>query len=129
MKQRFPSIRLFSATLVFREALKGDGFLITPLMKQADVPHASQSIKIRTQNNRNMNIISSNKAEKDEHLTQPTDRPAGRDRRSVRLREVTRRQKVKVPDSLASSTRLADSCQWAREGGKWMTIREKEGND
>lgn len=41
-----------------KRALKGDGFLISPLMKQAHIQHASQNTKIWTQNNVNMNIIS-----------------------------------------------------------------------
>lgn len=61
-----------------KRALKGDGFLISPLMKQAHIQHASQNTKIWTQNNVNMNIISllnniwmvenKQKKKKDKHL-------------------------------------------------------------
>ena len=57
-EQRF-FLSIYSDSVVFQEDLKGDEFLISPLMKQADIPHASQNIKIWTQNNANMNIISS----------------------------------------------------------------------
>jgi len=38
--------------------MKGNDFLISPPMKQADIPHASRNTKKRTKNNANMNIIS-----------------------------------------------------------------------